>query len=134
MATKSDFLEKLTIEQLKEIAVVEEIEILNGATKSEIIRQMLRLSMNKIKKYVTEYTEDVEEIESPLTSPVYIEKPSALWYLVPFFFGILGGLIGYVGVKDEDPIMAFNLLKVGIVMTFVNTLVLWWLFSSRPSF
>lgn len=133
MATKSDFLEKLAIEQLKEIAVVEEIEILNGATKPEIIRRMLRLSMTKIKKYVTEYTEDVEKIESNDFS-LYIEKPSALWYLVPFFFAIIGGLIGYVGVKDEDPIMAFNLIKVGIVMTLVNTFVLWWLFSLRLSF
>jgi len=37
-----------------------------------------------------------EEIEEAF------ESPSLMWYLVPFFFGLLGGIVGYVAVKDSD--------------------------------
>ena len=55
-----------------------------------------------------------------------IEGPSLLWYLVPFFFGILGGIVGYVAVKDKDENMALGLLLFGIfwaVIAFVVCLV-----------
>jgi hypothetical protein len=48
-----------------------------------------------------------------------IEGPSFLWYLVPFFFGILGGIVGYVAVKDKDENMAFGLLLFGIFWTVI---------------
>jgi hypothetical protein len=48
-----------------------------------------------------------------------IEGPSVLWYLVPFFFGILGGIVGYVAVKDEDENMALGLLLFGIFWTVI---------------
>jgi len=50
-------------------------------------------------------------------------KPSELWYLAPFFLGIIGGLVGYVAVKDDDKGMANNLLIFGIVMTVVLVFV-----------
>ena len=52
-------------------------------------------------------------------------RPTSLWYLVPFFFGILGGIVGYVGVKDDDKEMADNLLIFGIVWTIVLVLAYW---------
>jgi hypothetical protein len=48
---------------------------------------------------------------------VPIEKPTSLWYLVPFFFGIIGGLVAYVGVKERDKEMAQTLLVFGILWT-----------------
>ena len=48
-----------------------------------------------------------------------IEPVSDWWYLVPIFFGIIGGLIAYVAAKDDDPYMAKNLLIVGIVSSFI---------------
>lgn len=47
------------------------------------------------------------------------EKPTSLWYLVPFFFGIIGGIVGYVGTKDEDRDMADGLLIFGIFWTII---------------
>ena len=49
-------------------------------------------------------------------------KPTRAWYLVPFFFNILGGIIGYVVVRNEDRQMANRLLIIGLVM-FVLSLV-----------
>jgi len=47
------------------------------------------------------------------------ESPSLMWYLVPFFFGILGGIVAYVAVKDKDEDMAFGLLLFGIIWTVI---------------
>jgi hypothetical protein len=58
-------------------------------------------------------------------------RPSDLWYFVPFFFGIIGGLVAYVGVKDEDADMAKSLLLSGIVWFFFWVLIFWILWSSR---
>jgi hypothetical protein len=52
-----------------------------------------------------------------------IEGPSFLWYLVPFFFGILGGIVGYVAVKDKDENMALGLLLFGIFWTVIASVL-----------
>ena len=48
-----------------------------------------------------------------ITSPV--SKPTGLWYVIAFFLNILGGIIGYFAVKDNDQNMANRLLIVGFV-------------------
>jgi len=54
----------------------------------------------------------------------YKEKRArALWYLLPFLFGIIGGIIAYVGVKDEETEMADSLLIFGIVWSIYLFLV-----------
>ena len=59
-------------------------------------------------------------------------RPSSAWYLVPIFFSILGGIIGYVAVKDEDKGMANDLLGVGIVMFFLVLFVFLLVFHGVP--
>ena len=55
-------------------------------------------------------------------------KPTALWYLVPLFFGLIGGIIAYIGTKDEDEQMAYNLLMFGIIWTIILTVAYFMLF------
>ena len=50
-------------------------------------------------------------------------KPSVAWYLLPLFFSILGGIIGYIVLKVKDEKMAKNILYVGLG-TFVLSIIL----------
>ena len=54
-----------------------------------------------------------------------VSKPSGAWYLVPLFLGIIGGIIGYLAVKDEDKKMANNLLYLGLGVTFIGWIGIW---------
>jgi len=53
-------------------------------------------------------------------------KPSGAWYLVPLLFGLIGGIIGYVGTKDRDEDTAFGLLVFGIIWSFVLLFIIGW--------
>ena len=69
---------------------------------------------------------DTRELrESRVRIEEVIEGPSFLWYLVPFFFGILGGIVGYVGVRDRDENMASVLLLFGIVWNLGVVVIGW---------
>jgi hypothetical protein len=50
-------------------------------------------------------------------------SPSKAWYILPFLLGFIGGLIGYIGVKDRDEGMAESLLLLGILMTFIMVVI-----------
>jgi hypothetical protein len=58
------------------------------------------------------------------------EQPTSLWYVVPILFGIIGGIVAYVGTKDEDREMADRLLALGIVCTVVLIFVYWYIVAS----
>ena len=60
--------------------------------------------------------------QAPLAKEVV--RHTAAWYLVPFFLGIIGGIIGYIVIKDDDKSMATNLLILGILMTFVIPIII----------
>lgn len=49
---------------------------------------------------------------------------SAAWYLVPLFFGIIGGIIAWAVTKDKDPKRARNLLIFGLVWTLVPIILI----------
>ena len=46
-------------------------------------------------------------------------KRSRVWYLFPIFFDILGGIIAYVALRNDDPKKAKNCLYLGIILTGV---------------
>ena len=49
-----------------------------------------------------------------------VKKRSGLWYLLPILFGIIGGVIAWFVIKEDDPIKAKNCLKLGIVLLIID--------------
>jgi len=55
---------------------------------------------------------------------MYPEKiRSRWWYLVPIFFGLIGGIIAYFAIRRDDPQKAKKCLWVGIILTAINIIV-----------
>ena len=55
---------------------------------------------------------------------MYPEKiRSRLWYLVPIFFGLIGGIIAYFAIRRDDPQKAKKCLWVGIILTAINIII-----------
>mgnify|MGYP001101274297 CR=1 FL=1 len=58
-----------------------------------------------------------------------VEQPSVKgevsnwWYLVPFFFAFIGGIVAWAVNKDDDPKKAKKMLIFGIVWTFVSVVI-----------
>jgi len=104
-----------------------------GKSEEEAISEFLKgkklhLDENspEVRKIVSEVTREKLYETSPTRFAGH-EKPSRVWYLVPLFFGLLGGLVGYFAVKDGDRDMASNLLVLGVFVSFVVILATWWL-------
>jgi len=50
-----------------------------------------------------------------------IKNHSDAWYILPIFFTIIGGIIAYYVIKDDDPKKAKNCLVLGILLTVITT-------------
>lgn len=50
-------------------------------------------------------------------------RRSAWWYLLPILFGIIGGVIAYFVIKQDDPIKAKNCLKLGLVLLIIDIIL-----------
>ncbi len=49
-----------------------------------------------------------------------VRKRSNLWFLLPIFFNVIGGVIAYFIIKDDDPRKAKNCLWLGIILTAIS--------------
>ena len=49
-----------------------------------------------------------------------VKGPSKAWYLLPIFFGIIGGIVMYLVLKDTDRKMA----KKGIILSIILTVAI----------
>jgi len=114
--------------------------------EGEISEQSYLLSIKTLEDKMEELKkikENPEAFQSPKSdslvdeelpdSDLPFERPTALWYLVPFFFGLIGGIVAYVGTKEEDKDMANNLLVFGILWTVFLLIVYWVLVASLIS-
>jgi len=49
-----------------------------------------------------------------------IRKRSSLWFLLPIFFNIIGGIIAYFIIKYDHPSKAKNCLWLGIILSAIS--------------
>jgi len=54
----------------------------------------------------------------------YPEKSrSNVWFLLPIFFGIIGGIIAFFVLRHDDPRKARNCLYLGIIFMIIGIIV-----------
>ena len=55
---------------------------------------------------------------------MYPEKSrSNWWFLLPIFFSLIGGLIAYFVLRQDDPKKAKNCLYLGIILQIIGLMV-----------
>jgi len=52
------------------------------------------------------------------------KSPSDLWYLLPIFFGIIGGLVMFFVLKDENRKMAKNGIILGAIIAVIGLVII----------
>ena len=50
-------------------------------------------------------------------------KRSKWWFLLPIFFDIVGGLIAYFVLKEDDKQLARNCLWLGVILTAIGIVI-----------
>lgn len=53
-----------------------------------------------------------------------IKSRSSIWFLLPIFFNIIGGVIAYFVIKEDDPRKAKNCLYLGIILAAIPVLLI----------
>ena len=56
----------------------------------------------------------------PISNTGMIRKRSKRWYLLPIFFDIIGGIICYYALRNDDKKLAQNCLKLGVILFLIN--------------
>lgn len=55
---------------------------------------------------------------------MYPEKTrSNFWFLLPIFLGLIGGVIAYFVLRQDDPKKAKNCLYLGIVLSIIGMML-----------
>lgn len=49
-----------------------------------------------------------------------VRKRSNWWFLLPILFNVIGGVIAYFVIKEDDPSKAKNCLWLGIILTAIS--------------
>ncbi len=65
----------------------------------------------------------------------YPEKTrSNAWFLLPIFFGVIGGIIAFFILRQDDPRKARNCLYLGLVFMMIGIIFNIVIASSLPGF
>ena len=51
------------------------------------------------------------------------KQRSNAWFLIPIFFGVIGGIIAFFILRKDDPQKAKNCLYLGIAFMFVGIIL-----------
>jgi 2-hydroxy-6-oxonona-2,4-dienedioate hydrolase len=62
-----------------------------------------------------------------------VKRRSRLWYLLPIFLSVVGGVIAYFVLKESDPITARNTLRVGFMLAAAATVIFLAIYASYNS-
>jgi uncharacterized membrane protein YeaQ/YmgE (transglycosylase-associated protein family) len=57
---------------------------------------------------------------------------SNLWFLLPIFLGLIGGLIAFFVLRQDDPSKAKNCLYLGIVLAIIGLMFNILIFTQIP--
>ena len=52
-----------------------------------------------------------------------VRRRSTLWFLLPVVFNLLGGIVAYFAIRDDDPKKARSCLFLGIVLAAIPILL-----------
>ena len=68
--------------------------------------------------------------KDPFEKTFTYKKRSDLWYILPILTGIIGGLIAYMVIKNDEPLKAKYCLIIGGVLVVIG-LVINWMISAK---
>lgn len=64
---------------------------------------------------------------------MYPEKRrSNFWFLLPIFLSLIGGIIAYFVLRNDDPKKARNCLYLGIILQIIGLTINLWVLSEFP--
>lgn len=52
------------------------------------------------------------------------KRRSGFWFLLPIFFSLIGGVIAYLAIRDDDPKKAKSCLLLGIILFAIPLIVM----------
>jgi len=55
---------------------------------------------------------------------MHIQSRSSLWFLLPIFFNVIGGVIAFFVIKEDDPKKAKNCLCLGIILAAIPVILI----------
>ena len=53
-----------------------------------------------------------------------IKRRSSLWFLLPILFNVIGGIIAFFIIREDDPRKARNCLYLGIILCVIPVLLI----------
>jgi uncharacterized membrane protein YeaQ/YmgE (transglycosylase-associated protein family) len=65
---------------------------------------------------------------------MYPERPrSNAWFLLPIFLGLIGGVIAFFILRNDDPKKAKNCLYLGIILAIIGVIMNILILSQIPA-
>jgi len=103
-----------------------DVEEIRGLEEQGLSREEAKLRFIKDLERTKEFYDVLDSTHSESVVR-RTDTPSLLWYILPIVLGLIGGLIAYVYVRDDNPEMAKDLFTVGLIVFIIN-IILFYLF------